>query len=216
MNVLQFITSLVSALIWPLLVAGLLFCWRESLTELFARIARNAKSVTVGVFSVELEAQLEQLGASSGLSFTPGGAIDAEHAANVREPVPLSADPVATILDSYERVRHAAADALTKRYGLPEAAGVPPNIAEGKLIEMYGPNGFGTPTLTDSMTWYRQNAGTVDEALALVTSELETINDAVIKISEPISAFSPKERVYATHYQAVAERVIKHFELLLP
>lgn len=79
---------------------------------------------------------------------------------------------------------------------------------------MYGHNGFGTPTLATAMQWYASRRGPLDEALERVTSELQAINDAVVTIEEPISAFSPKERVYATHYKAVAERVILHFQHL--
>lgn len=183
---------------------------------LFGRIAGTAKSVTIAGFSVELEleSQLAQLeAAATRLSLAPGGAIAAEAEANVAHPLSLSADPVATIIDSYEQARHRAIDAidtLTKLHGSLE--GVPRKVADTKLTAMYGR--AGTPTLADAMEWYSQNRGPVDQALALVTSELQNINDAVVKIDQPISAFSPQERVYATRYQAVAERVVQHFDLI--
>lgn len=195
MNGFEFAATLVTALVWPATALGLAFWWREPLTKLFNRIARSAKNVAGLGFSVELETQIENL-VATGLALAPDGSVDREHMQNVRHPVPLSADPVATIIDSYEQVRHSALAKLTSRHG------------------EHSFDSEGMPTLAEVMVWYEQAEGAVDETLGKVTSELESIYSAIVRIDQPLSAFSPKERVYATHYEAVATRVIKHFDLL--
>jgi hypothetical protein len=195
-NGFAFAAALVSSLIWPATVLLLALCWREPLTKLFNRIARQAKNVTGLGFSVELETQIAHL-VSTGLALAPDGSVDREHKENVRYPVLLSADPVATIIDSYERVRYCAIDKLTKLHGQ-SSLGSNTNIL----------------TLADTMHWYGQTQGHVDETLGKVTAELESIYNTVVQIDQPLNAFSPKERVYATHYQAVADRVIEHFKML--
>ncbi|MCX5046236.1 hypothetical protein OG921_23985 [Aldersonia sp. NBC_00410] len=194
MNGFEFASELVGVLIWPLVVIGLAVCWRKPIATLLNRIARGAKSVSGPGFSVELETRIEQLVESAGLALAPGGSVDAEHSANVRHPVPLTPDPVAAIHDSYQRVRYAAVNKLAELDRTQET--------------------FEIQTITHAMEWYLRVRGPVDEALRLVTAEIEDIYAAVMSIEQPLGAFSPKERAYATHYQAVAQRVIEHFDFL--
>ena len=48
-----------------------------------------------------------------------------------------------------------------------------------------------------------------------MTAEMESIYNAGRAFKEPITSFTVADRIYATQYQAVAERVIDHFNLLL-
>lgn len=195
MNVLEFISSLVSDFAWPLVVAGLAILFYKPLRQLMDGIARRSDDVTAlrgGGFALELQTQIAEMSGTTAdisLSLQSAEAIEQEHAMNVRSPHELVLDPVAAIYNAFERTRHRANDAL----------------------EVIG--GHRQPTMDEAMNEYKRIDGSVDEALAAVVKEMIQVRNALAVLETTQSSFSPKDRDYATRYVAVAARVQKHFEI---